>query len=161
MSIIIYSLNDLRQFGIEPLTGEADGTNCRRILCDFTTAGRRLLASVFGIPFESFHGAEPWNNGSADDPHVGSILLTTDLVPLLGIVALLDRGYTVGSFYKTDEDAKDYFDADGVYGFAAHEKDDLQTQLALANEVGWAMRQYYRHGTAGDRNVHQMSGRAE
>ena len=67
------SWDDLRDFGIEPLTGEACGL-AMRLLCDVTERGKAIIESFFG----SRVAIEPdsnWNNGSKDDPHVGSVML--------------------------------------------------------------------------------------
>src|SRR4051794_15911317 len=81
--------NDLIPFGIEPLTGESCGLGYR-ILCDVTEPGRRILAKLFGIPTLTL--GEAWNRGTADQPHVGSILLTQEMVMPLAVFALLETG---------------------------------------------------------------------
>src|SRR5689334_12135555 len=87
----IKGIADLAACGIEPLTGEACGLSYR-ILCDITDAGRKILAKAFGI--HGFTLAEPWNRGTADDPHVGSIMLAPELFTFIGIFALLESGCT-------------------------------------------------------------------
>ena len=67
------SWQDLEKVGIVPLTGESCAY-VMRILCDLTGSGEDLLKSYFGIPGNSKF-ADPWNRGSAQDPHVSSILL--------------------------------------------------------------------------------------
>ncbi|MEJ7637390.1 MAG: hypothetical protein WKF75_05195 [Singulisphaera sp.] len=76
----IGSWGDLQPYGIVPLTGEACGL-MYRILFDVTAKGKKVVERCFGIPTMTF--AEPWNRGTEDDPHVGSIMLTQEmLIPL-------------------------------------------------------------------------------
>jgi len=76
---------DLGEFGVVLLAGEACGLMCR-LPCDMTERGRRGLATAFGVP--GLRLAEPWNRGSADDPHVGSVLLPADMLTLVSVFAL-------------------------------------------------------------------------
>lgn len=85
----IACFNDLTPFGIKPLTGEACGLGYR-LLCDVTEQGRLLLAKLFGTP--DFTLAPPWNRGTPEHPHIGSILLTWEMVLPLGVFALLENG---------------------------------------------------------------------
>ena len=138
--------NDLRAYGIDVLTGEACGLSLR-LLCDCTDRGRKLLSKVFGIPQMAL--AEPWNGGTAQDPHVGSILLPPDLFSLLGVFALLENGCREAWVTKNNAvlglEPGDMADADHI---ASVFKDQVARRFA------------YR-GTARDRNVHEMSGRTE
>jgi hypothetical protein len=81
--------NDLRPFGIEPLTGEACGLMWR-ILFDVTERGRKVVGKCFGVPNIAL--AEPWNRGTAEEPHVGSIMLTQEALVPLAVFALLENG---------------------------------------------------------------------
>jgi hypothetical protein len=45
----INNWDDLREFGINALTGEADRTG-QRILCDLNKEGRRIVYDLLGIP---------------------------------------------------------------------------------------------------------------
>jgi hypothetical protein len=81
--------NDLRPYGIEPLTGEACGLMWR-ILFDVTEKGRRVVGKCFGVP--NIVLAEPWNRGTAEEPHVGSIMLTAEALLPLAVFALLENG---------------------------------------------------------------------
>lgn len=81
--------DDLRDEGIVALTGEACGLSYR-LLCDVTARGKRTLEKALGVAQLVLH--ENWNHGSADDPHVGSVLLAPDLLPFLGVFALLEAG---------------------------------------------------------------------
>src|ERR1700730_11630954 len=81
--------NDLLPFGIDPLTGEACSFGYR-ILFDVNERGRRALAKCFGVP--NLKLADPWNRGTGENPHVGSILLTHDMLTPLSVFALLEHG---------------------------------------------------------------------
>lgn len=143
----IRCFNDLTPYGIVPLTGEACGLTLR-ILCDATEAGRKLLVKAFGIP--AFTLAEPWNRGSPDNPHVGSIMLTTELIPFLGIFALLESGCPEVWLLK-----------DGSL-IALEATDSPELIEAHRHLVGDRLARVLAYrGTAGDRNVHVMSGRIE
>ena len=137
--------NDLTRFGIEPLTGESCGLGYR-ILCDVSAAGARLLAKLFGTP--TFALAPPWNRGKPEDPHIGSVLLTHEMVLPLGVFALLEAGcpevwlcrdHSVVGREATDDPA-------AIEAWKQHQAARLGRRFAY-------------QGTAGDRNVHVMSGR--
>lgn len=143
----IASFGDLAAYGIEPLTGEACGLNYR-ILCDVTAAGRRVLSKALGIPGLTL--PDSWNRGSATDPHVGSVLLPPELLTPLAVFALLESGCTEAWLVRDG----------GVIGI---EPEDTP-ELIAANRrlVGERLvRSLAYRGTAGDRNVHVMSGRIE
>lgn len=86
--ITVSCLNDLRQFGIDPLTGEADALSYR-ILCDLTAAGRRIVAEALSLKLDGFQ--ENWNSGDKADPHVASIMLDHYAHLWIGPVALCTR----------------------------------------------------------------------
>jgi hypothetical protein len=136
--------NDLEPIGIVPLTGEACGL-CYRLLFDLTARGLKIVAACFGIP--DFKGAEPWNRGPADDPHVGSIMLSSEMLVPVAVFALLETGCTeawlVGQAVVGIEAADGELDVQLLRGF--HEKE--------------FRRRFAYQGTAGSRNRHEMSGR--
>lgn len=138
--------DDLRPFGIEPLTGEACGL-AWRILFDVTEKGRKVVGKCFGVPNIAL--AEPWNRGSAGEPHVGSIMLTREALVPLAVFALLEDGcrevYLMGQV---------------SVGIEAGDPPDTADTMRRVYGVEHARRFSYG-GTAGDRNVHVMSGRAE
>jgi hypothetical protein len=82
---------DLRPYGVVFLTGEACGL-MMRLLFDVTEKGRQVLARTLGIP--GLKLAEPWNRGSEADPHVGSIMLTQEMLVPVAVFALLESGCT-------------------------------------------------------------------
>lgn len=137
---------ELEPFGIDPLTGEACGLTCR-ILFDVTERGRKILAKTLGIP--DLNLAEPWNRGTAADPHVGSLMLPHEMLTLVSVFALLESGCDEAWSYQG-----------GVVGF---EPGDTRDRRGLHLDLyrDRLVRRYAYGGTAGDRNAHQMSGRVE
>ena len=137
--------DDLSAYGIVPLTGEACGLSYR-ILCDVTARGKKTLEKALSVAQLGLH--ENWNHGNADDPHVGSVMLAPDLLPFIGVFALLEagcrevwltKGQTVIGIEADDS-------PDRVEAFKRFHANDL------ARRFGYA-------GTAGDRNQHMMTGR--
>ena len=70
---VMNSWDDLREFGIEPLTGEACGL-AMRLLCDVTARGKAIIENFLGSRV-AIERDSNWNGGSRDDPHVGSVML--------------------------------------------------------------------------------------
>lgn len=137
--------NDLSPHGIIPLTGEACGLSYR-LLCDVTARGKRTIEKALGVAQLGLH--ENWNHGSADDPHVGSVMLAPDLLPPLGVFALLESGCREVWLTKGHT----------VVGIEADDSPDcVETFMRIhANDLA---RRFAYSGTAGDRNQHMMSGR--
>jgi hypothetical protein len=137
--------DDLSKHGIVPLTGEACGLSYR-ILCDVTATGKKTLEKALSVAQLTLH--ENWNHGTADDPHVGSVMLPPDLLSFIGVFALLEDGCREVWLTKGQtvigmevEDSPDQVEAFQRF----HAKD-------LVRRFGYA-------GTAGDRNQHMMTGR--
>ena len=143
----ISCFNDLLPFGIDPLTGEACGLSYR-ILCDVTENGRTILSKALGIPNLTL--PEPWNRGTTTEPHVGSVMLAFEMLVPLAVFALLESGCKEVWLVRDG----------GVIGI---EPDDLPEFIDANRQlVGDRMaRTLAYRGTAGDRNVHMMSGRVE
>ena len=143
----IASWNDLRPYGIDLLTGEACGL-MYRYLCDVTERGRKILERWLSVP--ELRLSEAWNRGEVSDPHVGSILLAPEMLSGIAVFALLESGCTECWMYKNGS----------VVGV---ELTDTPERIELARRMcpeGLARRFAYR-GTAGDRNVHVISGRVQ
>ncbi|MBW3596955.1 MAG: hypothetical protein KY475_06735 [Planctomycetes bacterium] len=137
--------NDLNAYGIVLLTGESCGL-MYRILFDCTEQGRRIIGKCLGIP--DLQLAEAWNRGSDDDRHVGSILLAPEMLTPLGIFALLDAGCTEVWLYRNGS----------LLGVEpADTAEHVELCRRMAPEA--LARVFAARGTAGDRNVHQMTGR--
>jgi hypothetical protein len=137
---IISTSAGLTEFGIEPLTGEACSL-MYRVLCDLTAKGKAIIERCLSVEIAS----EPWNSGSADDPHVASIMLTEDMIVPLAVFALLESGcrevwITRAAAIGIEPNDKDR-DVDGM------------------KRVYRPTRRFAYHGPHQDRNQHQMSGR--
>ena len=145
---ITFDLDELRQFGIEFLTGESNGIwGMSRVLCDLTTQGFDIIRSFFGLP-DNVILANNWNNGEKDNPHIYSIMLPTSIIKDLIIFCYLTQYkyvYEAAMFsdnrphYATNLEHKDF-----------EEKFDLQV-----------IKSYYFIGTAQDKSrcTHIMSRR--
>ena len=140
----IHSWNDLGRYGITPVTGESCGVGYR-LLCDVTAQGKIVLEKCFGTP--NLNLPESWSRGSENAPHVGSVMFPHEMLQPLAVFALLESNckevYLIrGSVYGVEE-------SDGPSA--------IEDVKRLCN-VEYARRLSYS-GTAGDRNVHQFSGR--
>ena len=143
----ITCLNDLREFGIDALTGEACGLGYR-VLCDIDKQGKRILERCFGL---KDLGAQPsWNSGSKERPHVGSVLLFYEMLAPVSVFALLDMGCIEVWLLKGGT-------------VMCVEKDDPPDQTGAYRTIYKEQLNgvFAPRGTAGDRNVHMMSGRVE
>lgn len=141
----ITCFNDLAPYGIVPLTGESCGLMFR-ILFDCTERGRRILATCLGVP--DLKLPEPWNRGSGDDPHVGSVMLSHDMLTPVGVFALLESGCTEVWLYRNGS----------MLGI---EPSDSAEHIELCRKMApeALARTFAYRGTAGDRNVHVMTRR--
>ena len=133
----------LEEYGIVPLTGEACGL-MYRILCDLTEHGQQIVEKCLGCGLTL---PESWNRGTDAAPHVGAIMLAPEMLIPLGAFALLESGcrevwlvsQTLIGIESTDEDSE-------VELKRQFHQNNMQRRFAYA-------------GTAGDRNVHMMTGR--
>ncbi len=162
--IRITCLQDLREFGIRPLTGEADNL-MYRMLCDLTEQGRKIVAETYGIYPAGF----PENMNL--DGAVASCMLPHDAWQHVAPIALLQRCYLV---IATDrqviglETGDEYKPA--PYDWEASEyTGPVRVKLARYDEwidwpEGWGKIgrtfSFGSHPRVGSRNVHQMTGRA-
>ena len=138
--------DDLSAYGIIPLTGEACGLSYR-ILCDVTARGKKTLEKALSVAQLGLH--ENWNHGSADDPHVGSVMLAPDLLPFIGVFALLEAGCREVWLTKGQT----------VIGIEAEDSPDQRGDVpTLSTPTTWRDASATA-GTAGDRNQHMMTGR--
>lgn len=155
-------LRDLEQVGIFILTGEADRTGYR-ILCDVSAKGKRTLERAFGVP--DFKLADPWNDNTRGEKHVGSILLAPDLALLLGIYGLLEHGCRVVYLPCLTEETKSekrgwfMFSTTTAYGFDGSSDAACEAEwLEVLKKEGFYARKF-SYGEHKDRNQHLMSGR--
>ena len=137
----------LSEFGIVPAHRRVARGLGYRMLCDVTAKGKVILEKCLGIP--DLHLPANWNQGSEKEPHVGSILLAPELLVPIAVFALLENGCK--EVWKVENQ--------GVHGIQFSDPPDtaesLKKWLGVEN-----LRQHYR-GTAGDRNMHLMSGRVQ
>jgi len=145
---------DLEQFGFRCLTGEACGLTMR-LLYDVNLLGKRILEYSLGDIEVSLR--EPWNGGEFN---AGSVMLTYDMARTCAIFGMLGR-HIQGE--KPCLEVWELYD-DGrltgqLYGLETQEEIDLATQynIGCGKDASW--RKWRLAGTAGDRNVHVMSGR--
>jgi hypothetical protein len=137
--------NDLEVFGIIPLTGEACGLGYR-ILFDVTESGRKIIEKCFGLP--ELQLAKAWNHGSEKKLHIGSIMLSSELLVPIGIFALLEHGC-----------AEVLQCANGLL-LGIERGDTLEKVAEIERIEGLQRQRNYRYaGTVGDRNLHLMCGR--
>ena len=85
----VHSLTDLRQFGINYLTGEACAYGMRK-LCDVNEDGVKLLSDFFGCP--ELNLAQNWNSMVGEKPAIGSVMLTLSCVQDLSQFAFFAHG---------------------------------------------------------------------
>jgi hypothetical protein len=135
---------DLVPFGIDPLTGEACALSWR-ILFDVTESGRKIVARCLGVP--NLKLAEAWNRGSVTDPHVGSVMLTQEMLTPLAVFALLESGCSEVWVFRSG----------GVLG--VEPDDDWDRAEASRKYHGESIARVFRQGP--DRNRHAMTGRVE
>lgn len=150
----IHDAHALTDYGINPLTGEADAYS-RRTLCDLSDEGVILLTAYFGLT----HTTEAcrafpdnWNSMVGDKPAVSSVMLARGIMDDLMIFAMLhvDRfDYVMqtpggfSGFNDGDQYGENYLRCALPDGYRLHHNE--------------AKRSTQPH--VGDRNVHAMSGR--
>ena len=138
----VRSWSDLEKFGIVFLTGESCSL-MYRILFDLTANGKAIVERCLSVAITS----EPWNSGSASDPHVASIMLPREMFTPLAVFALLESG------------CREVLLCDrAVIGIEAS---DSEHEAALIRQSHNASRSFAYHGAFKDRNQHQMSGRVK
>ena len=143
----INSWDELRPFGIDLLTGEACGLSYR-LLCDVTQKGKKVIEKALGVT--NLELPENWNRGSADEPHVGSIMLVPELLMPLAIFALLEDGCSEAWRTKSG----------GIVGIEVSDSlERVEARKRFYGDSDNFVRRYTYGGTAGDRNRHQMTGR--
>jgi hypothetical protein len=86
---IIACLAEMASYGIVPLTNEPDGLQYRMV-CDLTAKGKQLVEQALGLAEIQLQPS--WDYGTNDEPHIGSMLLIPEILPILGVYALLDDG---------------------------------------------------------------------
>ncbi len=79
----------MQPYGVVPLTSEPDGLKYR-IVCDVTAKGKQLVEKALGVV--EIQLETNWDYGTNDEPHVGCVLLSPELLSIIGVYALLDDG---------------------------------------------------------------------
>lgn len=141
---------DLESFGIIYLTGEACNINAR-LLCDVTKSGKELLESHFGCELVL---RPNYNNGTTQDPHIGSILLPRGFWQHIGIFALLKHHKQV---YTYESDGWGF----GIYTVEPNQsRQEIRDTLLQKSDkvVFYGINDAVPH--VGTENVHMASGRS-
>ncbi|MGA2258279.1 MAG: hypothetical protein ABSG53_26735 [Thermoguttaceae bacterium] len=166
-----HCLNDLRRFGVELLTGEADNLGFR-VLCDLTAKGRELVAETYSLFSTGFR--ENWNNGSRRDPHVASVMLAEHDWRSIAIVGFALEGLTTiltdrGLFAL--EEGEEFKQAEYTWDKASDDA-KLVAEAQIFRGGTWMKwpafygkpQRVFRgnpgHPHVGTRNTHSMSGRS-
>lgn len=150
--------------GVDVLTGEADGTNLGRLLCDLneeaTVAMEEFLGGGVQLTRKTGWNHQDWC----------SMLLTGDTLRKFLIFYYLRQGYEVAELTQR---GKDYPSSLNVLETEEDNADFVnlrqrQHDLMEFDEEGFykgpgnywlECHLYYAHGTRGTRNQHEMSGR--
>ena len=156
MHTIDVSIRTLEEFGIIGLTGEAEGVSgLGRVLCDLTKQGTEIVAEFLGMPLtfryddngisSAVEFSSNWNSQG-----IVSFMLPRGMIKDLLIYCFLQRhNYVV----EVEVDSKSNFKP--IYELYAF--DDLEEMKEYPEFQ--IVQRYYKTGTAGCRNVHEMSGR--
>lgn len=150
MKIVEYC--ELEPFGVKPLTGEACVFGMR-LLCDLNEAGLDLIQRFFGGNVDVKY-ASNWNTTVNLENAVGSVLLTYTVLADLAAFALLTPEYPFVLVHQNGV----------VVGYSSDEwaqlPRDSQGCLLLNYKRTYHQTNPQPGVTTGDRNNHQMSGRA-
>ena len=88
-SLVVNSWNDMSQFGIQVLTGEACAF-AMRLLCDVNEEGLDLMSDYWGL--SSLDSQPAWNRMVNGQPSVGSIMVSRTELSALATYALFREG---------------------------------------------------------------------
>ena len=157
--------DSLAEIGVEVLTGEADGTNLGRLLCDVVTQDAADMMTEFFGGEVALTPKSGWNDGQWY-----TVLLTRATLTSLLVFHYLRAGLEVGEtiplpgklglheFYvlATDED-KQAFARVRSEQMALVKRDE--DGRVLEDHSHFDTMLYYSRGTAGTRNRHEASGR--
>ncbi len=149
--------NDLREFGIDILTGEACAYGMR-VLCDVSARGAQTVRELFGLPHNT-PLADNWNGGrgNANGPSVGSVMLPYDCFKQLAVFCLFADG-AAAAVDREDGAVEGWYpdDPDG-------DNDRFQRHLDVLREMKNLTRTYSPVGgpRVGSRTTHAMTGRTD
>jgi hypothetical protein len=142
---------DMAQFGLTGLTGEACAYGMR-MLCDVNEEGKALLADFFGM--SNIELDRNWNSTVNEQPAIGSVMLSHDLVPKLAQFAFFRKGAL--AVVITDREVNGIFTAERLKEYRDYIEKYPNCGYRLASN-------HAMHSTApmqGSRNVHAFTGRA-
>lgn len=143
----ISNWNELEEYGIVYLTSESCGLMWRALF-DVTEKGRQIIGTMFG--YGGLKLAEAWNGSSSAGKHIGSILLTPEIMPVVAVFALLQSGCIETWKFDTV-----------VYGIEPDDDRDECVRFIVGFHGNKGLRRLAYQGTAGERNQHVMTGRIE
>mgnify|MGYP000084127903 CR=1 FL=1 len=152
---IYQSLNEAKQWGFNPLTGEACGLNLR-ILFDLSEQGHELLARSMGFNKEQLILSPSWNGGEFS---AGSALLTTNQIETCVLLGMLLHDKCLEVWTPIGEYAAHGF----LYGIDSMEElaAAKETNIEFSSDVGFRAYKLSGMPGTGDRNRHAMSGRIQ
>jgi len=145
----IQNFQDLEQYGILPLTGEACGLSMR-LLCDLTPAGVQIMNEFLGVQIAT---GTNWNSR---DGQVASIMIPRGLLHELAAFVLIRGGHDIALIvnYRCAGYRSSF-----VGGMSTEDWDAMRDSA----DKRWpgSYRVYYRSTAPGTglRNQHMMSGR--
>ena len=148
-SISVGSWGDMRQLGVNYLTGEACAFGMRG-LCDLSGDGAALVADYFGLKNTTVFQPN-WNSMVGEHAAIASVMLAREELVPLATFALLRMG-ALAVVSKPGSGVTGVFDVNLL---------ERYEELSAKNpDLGYCIRRNYRTGPGvGSRNTHQMSGR--
>lgn len=149
----------LEAFGINVLTGEADGLG-RRLLCDVSKKGVDLLQELFSL--ENIRVFPPMNTPTLihGEPPVGCLMLPRSLFLELAAFCLLHVHDVVIMVPDQRNEEAGWYITEHVEGFSI---EDFQVFREHSQHWGWKWYAILKDGNArgGFKNVHWWSGRID
>ena len=117
----LYGWQDLRQYGIEILTGDADA-HAQGVLCDLSEKGTEHIRRFFSLDVNAKF-QDNWNSWVGEEEAVASILLPYEIFDSLctfllvssGFHVVVKQGHSTCGFLKAEWEAvKEYHENDVV-----------------------------------------------
>lgn len=157
--LVLRDWHDLEQFGIDLLTGEADGLSMR-LLCDISPAAVEMLEAFWSIKFTDDNNS--WNHQSAKYPGWKSVMLSHGIWADLARFALAYRRNCTHIVYVDYRPPNGGWSSHYVQGFES--KADFDEWKEVADRIydgNYHVTWCSGNALGGTRNQHYMSGRAE
>ena len=149
----VHSMQDLPQFGLNPLTGEACALSMRT-LCDVNAEGKALLEEFFGV--QDINLAAPWNSTVFVRPAIGSIMITREMVKPLAQFGFFRAG-ALAVVVQADSSMDGIFTAERLAQYEKMVKEHPQVNCHILRNYSVTS----SHPMVGTRNVHAFTGRAQ